>query len=332
MTYIHNSRRNFLKGLAATPFLSASVIPVFTTSNGINKEDSGSNAASDSSAITGNDKFSFYDGPQSSFFKELVISGNKEFPSVTGFVSQAMAGAIEHAPAGHGTAWGIPFHIPEKIILIKDQSFSIQVEPLSTNWLVFLHTSDFISNDSFKGVGQLNEHIADYTILYDDGSEELTAIRERHHIGMFRQIWGENNIQSVAAHKPMPQRAHHEQVTQEWGSSQTRVNAADRGQWINWLWAWENPHPEKQIIGFRFVPVKNVPVLISAISSGMISSNPFRWQTRQKTIFSLNGAGKFDTSLTDNGLLSQIQLDLGQVCLDSEIVRPYDSSFDHVEE
>ena len=322
MTYIHNSRRNFLKGLAATPLLSASVIPVLTSSIGINKENYGSDALSDSSAFAGNEKFSFYDGPQSSLFKEIEIGGNMELSAVKDFVSQSMAGSIKHAPGGHGTAWGIPFHIPEKIILIKDQIYSMQVEPLLTKWLVFLHTSDYIpsdlknyksGDDSFKGVGHLNEHVANYIIVFDDGSEEKTEIRERHHIGMFHQIWGENNIQSVAAHKPMPQRAHHEQVAQEWGSSQTRVNAVDRGQWINWICAWENPYPEKQIIGFRFEPVKNVPVVISAISSGMISSNPFRWQTRQKAILSLNDAGRFDPSLTENGLLSQVQLDLGQV-------------------
>jgi len=98
MTYIHNSRRNFLKGLAATPLLSASVIPVLTSSIGINKENYGSDALSDSSAFAGNEKFSFYDGPQSSLFKEIEIGGNMELSAVKDFVSQSMAGSIKHAP------------------------------------------------------------------------------------------------------------------------------------------------------------------------------------------------------------------------------------------
>jgi len=323
MTYLPNSRRDFLKNLTATSVLSATALPVLTGPFGIIEDDhSGSGKVSGSTIIPGNEKPGFYDGPQSPLFKEIMINGNMELSSVTDSISQKMADAVGYAPAGHGTVWGIPFHIPEKIIFLKDQPIGLKVTPFSANWLVFLHTSDNINEEPdkestqehyFKGVGQLNEHIADYIIIYTDGSEERTEIRERHQIGMFRQIWGENNILSVAAHKPMPQRAHHEQMTWGWGSSQTRVNASDRGQWINWTWAWENPHPEKQISGFRFVPLKKVPIVISAVSSGMVTSNPFLWQARQKAVLNLHGSTKFDPALSEDGLLSQVQLDLGQV-------------------
>ncbi len=130
---------------------------------------------------------------------------------------------------------------------------------------------------------------------------------------MFQQQCGENCIQAVAHHKPAPVRQHHEQTTGGWGGSQTRTNSADRGAWINWLWAWENLHPQKKIIGFRFEPKNKVAIVLSAITAGRINSNPLRWLSRQKLLFLLPEGTDFDATLSDDGLLSQIQLDLGQV-------------------
>ncbi|MCK5463094.1 MAG: hypothetical protein KAI95_08755, partial [Bacteroidales bacterium] len=88
----------------------------------------------------------------------------------------------------------------------------------------------------------------------------------------------------------------------------------------NWLWAWENPHPEKQISGFRFEPKNRTSIVISAISAGQVTSNPLRWQARQKAVFSIPEDGKFDPAMTGDGLLSQVQLDMGQII--SALPRP----------
>ena len=184
-----------------------------------------------------------------------------------------------------------------------------------------MHTSDLIKLKDeqgdyltpFKGTGQLNEEVADYVIVYNDGTEERITIHERFQIGMFQQHWGENSILSVAHHKPKPKRAHHEQMAEHWGSSQTRVDVSDRGRWINWLWAWENPHPSKQVSGFRFEPKNITPIVVSAISAGKVTSNPLRWQARQKAIFTIPDNVQFDSKLSEEGLLSQVQLDLGQM-------------------
>ncbi|MCK4748065.1 MAG: hypothetical protein KAT15_13535, partial [Bacteroidales bacterium] len=323
MTYIKNSRRDFIKGITATSLLSATTIPVIATSF---QETEPVNAVSDKSGelltSMGNKRPVLFDGPQSPLFDVIPFEGNTAFPSLGRSLSERMSDAAEQAPVGQGTAWGIPFHIPEKPIVIKDKVFSLQITPVQANWLVFLHTSDSISlkneeddlyKKPFKGAGQLNEEVADYIIIYTDGTEVRAIIKERHHIGMFRQGWGENSIQSVAHHKPMPLRAHHEQMTGGWGGSQTRVSASDRGKWINWIWAWENPYPMKQIAGFRFEPKNITSIVISAISSGRVSSNPLRWQARQKAILTIPDQVKFDPTLSEDGLLSQLQLDLGQV-------------------
>jgi hypothetical protein len=263
------------------------------------------------------------DGPSSSLFSPITLKGNKSLSKLNdSLVSERMVSATKEALVGSGTAWGIPFNIAKSIIYLKDKSFSIQVESFSANWLVFLHTSDRIDqpknkdglyDSPFKGVGHLNEHAADYIIVYEDKSEVRVAVKQRHQIGMVQQQWGENCLQVVAHHKPAPVRQHHEQTARNWGSSQTQVDTFDRGEWINWLWAWENPHPQKGIVGFRFEPKNKMAIVLSAITAGKINSNPLRWLSRQKVLFSLPEDTDFDVTLSEDGLLSQIQLDLGQV-------------------
>jgi len=322
MTFFKNTRRDFIKGLTATSVLSATSIPVIARS--LAENEAGNTVKGESpGSLAGENKNRpvLYDGPQSPLFDIIPFEGNTSFSSLSESVSERMADAADRAPVGPATAWGIPFQIPDRPLLVKDRSFSLQITPVQANYLVFLHTSDIIKlrdehgdyKQPFKGTGQLNEEVADYVVVYADGTEERTTISERYQIGMFQQHWGENSILSVAHHKPNPLRAHHEQMTGGWGGSQTRVSASDRSGWINWLWAWENPHTEKQISGFRFEPNNKTSIVISAISAGQVTSNPLRWQARQKAIFAIPDDGKLDPELTGDGLLSQVQLDLGQV-------------------
>ncbi len=239
MTFFKNSRRDFIKGLTATSVLSATTIPVIARS--LTEDEAGAPGGGGSPGSLASDienRPQLYDGPQSPLFEIIPFEGNTSFSSLTESVSERMASAAGQAPVGPGTAWGIPFQIPDSPVLIKDESFTLQITPVRANYLVFLHTSDFSElreengefKKPFKGTGQLNEEVADYIIVYADGTEEVSTITERHHIGMCQQHWGENSIQSVAHHKPRPLRAHHEQTTPGWGTSQTRGKCSRQGQ------------------------------------------------------------------------------------------------------
>lgn len=328
MSNFNDSRRKFLKAITTSTLLSGTSLTALTTpaENAESKNSSSSGIGNTSSAQTAKEKPMnprLFDGPSSPLFIVVPINGATEFASLTeSLVSKKMADSVSFAPDGEGTAWGIPFTIAEKIVLVKDKPVSIQVKPFAASWLVFLHTSDEMMLEKnkdgfytapFKGTGQLNEHIADYIIIYDDGEEARFPIRQRYHIGIFQQIWGENCIEAVAHRKLKSMRAHHEQINQNWGTSQTRARNDDRGKWINWLWAVENPAKKKMIVGFRFEPLKQVPVIISAISAGTVQSNPLRWQARQKALLSIPEGTRFDPTVSNEGLLSQLQLDLGQV-------------------
>jgi hypothetical protein len=201
----------------------------------------------------------------------------------------------------------------------------MRIERVKARWLVFMHTTDpeplEWNEDGFiapmRGAGRLAEHVADYVLCYDDGSEARFSILQRHHIGMLARPWGENCFQAVVHHKAWSARPPHEQapsVTRPmpWGAAQTRVVGPWIFPWINWLWAWENPYPNKAIVRLRLEPHAGTTIL-SAVSAGDVSSHPLRWETRRKAILRLPKGEPFDSKVDDHGLWRQIQLDLGQV-------------------
>jgi hypothetical protein len=240
--------------------------------------------------------------------------------------------AAEQAPVGDCVGWGIPFEIGDLIIL-SEQAISINISPTAARWLVFMHTSDLREVDPnpagfyspMRGEGQLAEHAANYVICYGDGSEECVPIRRRSQIGAFQRRWGENCFEAVAHQKSRPTLPPHEQLGDRWGWRQTRVNVADSEPWTNWLWAWENPHPNKEIIGLRFEPISGSLVL-SAISAGDCVSQPFRWHPRRKACLRLPEGIEFEPELDELGLSQHLQLDMGQVISVSQrMLYPKDS-------
>ncbi len=268
----------------------------------------------------------YRDGPHSRRFTPVRFSGNKTFGDLArGACSPVLKENIAYAPSGDCVGWGVPFAIGD-VLAARDSAVSAEWPRVKSRWLVFMHTTDIEPIEwnrdglltASREYGRLAEHVADYVFRYADGSETVCAIRRRHHIGMLsRPCWGENCFQSVVHHKAMPVRPPHEQQPPMppwvgWGQAQTRVAGCYNFRWINWLWAWENPHPEKAIAGLRIEPRSGLTI-VSAISAGNVASNPLRWETRRKAILALPKGKAFDPRLNEDGVLPQIQLDLGQV-------------------
>jgi hypothetical protein len=232
-----------------------------------------------------------------------------------------MASLVEHAPRGECVAWGIPFRIGS-LVCLHERAVACKLPRLRTPWLVFLHTSDVRSiepnADGFitpmRGAGRLGEHAADYVIVYSDGHEERLAIRRRFQIGAFVRGWGENCFEAVPDGKPpaLPAHPQDSNLNAAWGYMQTRAAADDLRPWLNWLWAWENPHPRKPIVALRFEPVCG-PVVIAGISAGTASSHPLRWERRRKAVLTLPRGVEFDPTVDERGGLRDLRLDLGQV-------------------
>ncbi len=260
------------------------------------------------------------DGPRSARFAPLPLHGALPLAEVaTSGVSPAMAAALAAAPTGECVGWGIPFSV-DQVLVIDRQPVTVELPPTTAQWLVFMHTSDlrpaapnthgFIA--PMRGEGRLGELAASYCLIYADGTEAEAAIRRRYQIGMFQRRWGENCFEAVAHSKPHPVAPVHEKPGDWWGASQTRVDGADFAAWVNWLWAWENPHPGKEIVALRCVPGDGV-VVLSGLAAGAATAHPLRWQTRRKACLTLPAGTTFASDLDDRGLLAQIQLDMGQV-------------------
>ncbi len=240
------------------------------------------------------------DGPVSALFTALSLRGNVSWPNLPAAgVSEQMAAAAPHAPTGSCVGWGIPFKVGRPVV-IRDGAVAAKLDRVRAPWLVFVHTSDvrpqepnehgFVSPT--RGRGQLGEHAADYVIVYADGTEVRAPVRRRHELGAFTRGWGENCFEAVPHRKPQPSQSEPGQLNPNsaWGRLQYRVAWDNFGPWINWLWAWENPHPRKAIVGIRFEPTCGT-VVISAVSAGKASSQPLRWRMRRKAVLRLPQLG-----------------------------------------
>ena len=270
------------------------------------------------------------DGPKSPRFMPSPYRGNATARQLAkAKVSEAMKANAGQAPTGRCVSWGIPFEIGRFLVAI-DKPVAVSLSPVRAPWLVFMHTSDGKdlewNRDGFlsptRGVGRLGEAVADYVLVYEDGSECRHTVRRRHEIGMVGRPWGENCFASVAHMKPRPVRPATEQPVQgvpwapqaalAWGQTQTRVMNPDILPWVNWLWAWENPKPRAAVVGLRVEPREGA-VVLSGISAGNVASMPLRWGTRRKAVLRLPKGAELKPELDRYGCLEQIQLDLGQV-------------------
>jgi len=260
------------------------------------------------------------DGPRSMHFSPLPFRGNTSLDDLdTRLLTPELIAILQEAPRGSCVGWGIPFEIDRVALLARDP-LEVAWEPVKARWFIFMHTSDYVPTQlssspllqPVKGPGRDREVAARYTLRYADGTQAAADVCRNYQVGPFQRHWGISCYDAVAHHKPFPVRAHHEQTARLWGESQTRVNPGDFGPLTEWLWAWENPHPEKAVAGLFVEPVSGV-LILSAVSCGDTAAHPLRWRSRRKALLKLPAGEKFDPHLDDCGLYSQVQLDLGQV-------------------
>jgi len=289
------------------------------------------------------------DGPASERFSPVPLRGRTAWSKLSSVgVSKEMAQASAYAPTGRCVSWGIPFHVKRPLI-VREKPVSVKVDPVRTQWLVFMHTLDVkpleATEDGFfspmPGLGRLGERVGDYCVEYADGTCERLGIRGRREIREFAPWWGYHAFEAVPHIKHRPARSGPAQMNpnERWGWMQMRVESVDMEPWMNWLWAWENPHPRKAIVRIRFEPAGRT-IVVSAISAGRASEHPLRWRSRRKAALTLPRGEGLDGDVNETGLLRQIQLDMGQVI--SAVARPiypsdawsrtYDNSLPEVSE
>ncbi|NLF38654.1 CehA/McbA family metallohydrolase [bacterium] len=260
------------------------------------------------------------DGPATSLFNALNPRAVSRGRAARQPLPAEMRAALKDAPAGRCVCRGIPFRVPRTPAVASRTPVTFRFTPVAARWFVFLHTADLkpveFNGDGvispMRGEGLLAQPAAEYVFIYADGAEERVTIRRRHEIGSHTRRWNEVCVEAVAHRKPHPVRADHEQKARGWGNSQTRVSAADAGRWAYWLWAWRNPRPRAALCGVRIEP-RDAAIALGGIAAGDAVRHPLRWDTRRKAVLTLPRGAVFDHELHAGGVLSQLQLDLGQV-------------------
>ena len=270
---------------------------------------------------------SFSDGPCSNTFTPVRLTGNiswADLATVPGFAE--FPELIERVPAGDCVFRGLAVRVGKRPVLLTEgcKPVTRKLPGVRAQWLLFVHTSGIrpCAADAngiispMHGKGQLSEHAADYVLRYADGTEARTAIRRRFQIGAQTARWGENCAEAFSYGKPYTMRSTSEQFVPgadwNWGRSQTRACDEDRPPFNLWLWAWENPHPRRELVTIRFEPGAG-SVVIAALSAGNVQSCPLRWRSRRKAVLRLPRGSEFDPTLGERGQLHCIRLDLGQV-------------------
>lgn len=267
---------------------------------------------------------SWNDGPRSPLFDTLKLQGGVAWSAVDKLdLPETLRSALVHAPRGECTSWGIPFTVGNRIAVASaGKTVSLRFGAVKAPALVFMHSADqpILPRRAdgvyspATGYGALASPVADYVFVYEDGSECRHTVRRRHEVNMFQRPWGESSFGCVSHRKPAPVYPLTQQPDQPypWGQSQTRALYSDLLPWTNWIWAWENPHPRKALVGLR-VEAREGAAFVFGITAARTKSVPYRWETRCKAVLKLPVDVAFDRRLEANGSLHQIQLDLGQV-------------------
>ncbi|MEJ5250399.1 MAG: CehA/McbA family metallohydrolase [Chthonomonadetes bacterium] len=118
---------------------------------------------------------------------------------------------------------------------------------------------------------QAGQVIAHYVFRYEDGEEVRAPIRERFEIASLPRMWG---IQPFLAYPDMKDRLM-PRTEGRWDNMGLRQTEALAGYPRSYyLWAWQNPHPEKPIQSIRIEPGE-YRFLIAGITLGQVDEYPF---------------------------------------------------------
>ena len=87
-----------------------------------------------------------------------------------------------------------------------------------------------------------------------------------------------------------------------WGHRQYLLDMQDRQNWTNWVYAWVNPHPAKEIDHIECISKFGTVVLSGVSAAGKLQQNPLRWNRREKMCINVPKENHFPQILMSLGL------------------------------
>jgi hypothetical protein len=190
----------------------------------------------------------------------------------TSFISETA-----QPPIGSQTFHGLPFEIggdAARCFMGFAIGDGLHVVPISVpinataRRVIFAHTL----LESKIGDGENIGHVvASYVFRFVGGEEIRVPIRERFEIAFVPTGWGQSSFLAVPDQKNrlMPR------YEGNWGASGNRQTEAIQA-WPRqyFLWAWENPHPDRVIESVTIEPTDR-KFLVAAITLGHVDEHPF---------------------------------------------------------
>src|SRR5215217_4986851 len=176
---------------------------------------------------------------------------------------------------------GIPFVLGEadtpNVIVLEPGGPEVRIElgRVTASYLVFLHAVEDRPAPLPASFGQtgpspgnqcdmgnpLGHHVADYALVYEDGTEAVTPVRRRFQIQQRHLDWGASPFEAVSAISPSVLTSATEDhylgrvASNPYGDGETRTNS---GRPIKnetlWLYALQNPTPERSIRALALRP------------------------------------------------------------------------------
>ena len=224
-----------------------------------------------------------------------------------------------HLPLGTKTFWGIPFDCGDKFIYVREDARKVSFNAVTARYLIFLHASEtprpapdqYGIYKNFRGAPQLKEPICDYAIRFSDGTEVIAPIRARMEINDMDNGWGQGAFLSKSHMRGRSYQTATDEIYAgqkpeiNWGNSQCRVMSEGSDLPLEqWLYAFENPYPDKAIESIEIIK-KNGNVFLFGVTAGGVAAHPLRYGMRQKALLTLNGDARKPFDLID--------IDLGHI-------------------
>jgi len=196
----------------------------------------------------------------------------------------AMDGVSGKLPREKSTHWGIPFQFgPEDVqqkgsIVLRDgEEITVRLNATATHVCV-AHFCDLIPEYHANAGG--GEEVATYVLRYADGQEHAQVIRRRFETNLFSVGWGNEAFAAVNA--AMPAVPNYEQaLAPTWGWLQTGVSSVGGSPVSFWVYALENPRPERPIRSVTFRATSPVRIAILGLTLYTGPGHPLRHVPRR---------------------------------------------------
>jgi hypothetical protein len=204
-----------------------------------------------------------------------------------------IGGKLKGLPDGHQTFWGVPFDLGSGEgncwLVLKQGAEDVTLGLSHTaSYLVIAHFCDESHDPEGRAqpadykvgvVSRLGQHLADYVLVYADQSTHTQPIRRRFEVGEAMTAWGQRAFAARPHVEDEPRDWRGPYPAAQWGEYQTGVGQDPAsGPLVYWIYALENPHPDKELAAVRLEPTGADRLAVAGVTLYHGREHPLRRQ------------------------------------------------------